>query len=137
MEFLLLHDKVKDLLDNLDQRLLAKNWPALRITEIKREPSDQEDYYWEGIAKDLNVSEEVARGIAVKKPSWHLWYCAADFSSRIYTQVQKDFIFKYLKEGRPGPTWEIFLHDVGMGPHFHVAYEDREWKRKWLNPLIG
>lgn len=126
-------EKPKDLIDTLDQVLIAKGWPTIILTEIKREPKDQEAYYWDQVAKDFKCTEEIARSIARKKFSWHLVYCAVDFSAKIYDQEQKKFILSYLKKDRPGPTWEILLHNVGLGSHFHVAYEDQLWKQKWLN----
>ncbi len=136
-EFILLHPKPKDLIDNLDQVLQAKGWQSVNLTEIVRTKKDQENYYWEQVMADLKCTEEIARTTARAKPSWHLWFCAVDFTSKIYTPEQCKFILDYLKSGRPGPTWEIFHHNIGRGSHFHVAFEDPSWKQRWSNQLKG
>ncbi len=136
-EYSQLHPKVKALGDDLDIWVREQGWPDVMITHVVRTAAQQEAWYWKSIYDATKVTEELARAAARKKPSWHFWYCAFDFSSKRYSVTQERRILEYLQSGRGRPDWEIYGHNIGQGDHFHVAFRDVSWKAKWSQQLTA
>ncbi len=140
-EFSLLCPKTLEIAWDLDKWLRKEAYADMMITHIFRTDKQQEDWYWqkklEGLAGTSQASEEHARELARKSFSWHKVYCAFDMNNSRYDDKQKGKILAYLRNGRSDSCWEIYSHNVGQGPHFHVGYEDFAWRRKWEAKLIA
>lgn len=132
-EFSQLHPRVRKAAEDLDSWLIKKGLPQMTVTHVLRTPAMQESIYWEAVKDTLKCTEEIARQTARNKPSWHLWYCALDFRNKVYTPAQKADIFKQLRDGRGDSIWEILMHDVGRGDHFHLGYRDFSWRTKYAS----
>jgi hypothetical protein len=136
-EFRELHPMPRTLILSLDEYVQRQGWPSVMVTHIIRTKKQQEEWYWKRLADGGRATEEIARKAAANKPSLHLWRCALDFSSKIYTKDQVDRILAYLKAGRDTPEWEILYHDIGQGTHFHLGYRDDTWKARWSQALVA
>lgn len=131
-QFRALHPDVRSLLYVLDAQLEFWKLPPLTVTDAVRTEDDQERLYLAHyLAKGF--LEDEAKRMARKKFSWHLARCAADFrsSGKPYIDEELDQISLWLHEKCPGSEWELLLHDVGHGKHFHVAKRDFLWRRQW------
>lgn len=134
-EYALLHRKVTEAADALDAFLRAEGLPDMMVTHVFRTAGQQEDFYWKQYINDFHGVEAEARKLARNKFSWHRVYCAMDIRNNCYDRQAKERIFKFLKKGRESSQWEILLHDIGRGDHFHVGYRDYAARRKWEQQL--
>lgn len=138
-EYTLVCPYVRDLAQELSDWLKSKDYAAMMITHVFRTDKQQEEWYWKSkyakLAGTSQYTEEHARELARKSFSWHKVYCAIDIRNTVYTPSQKKDILGFLRKGRTDSRWEIYSHDVGQGPHFHVGYEDFAWRRKWEQAL--
>lgn len=131
-EFRDLHPDLRSVLLVLDAQLDFWKLPPLTITDLLRTPVDQERLYTpQYLAKGF--SDEDARRMARKKFSWHLVGAAADFRSSgpPYSDDERDRVSEWLNQKCGGSGWELLLHDIGHGKHFHVGRRDWTWKGRW------
>lgn len=63
-----------------------------------------------------------------KEASWHLVAAAVDLRSRHYSPRQLGFVVTWLRAQCPLEEWELLVHDVGAGPHLHLARKDASWR---------
>lgn len=142
-EFANLHPELRVLLHDLDEWLFDSKMERLTVTDALRTPADQERIYLPKFLKK-GLPEDEAREEARAQFSWHLLGCAADFrhTFKPYTEEEQKHIWEWLKERcdvtkpdlgqkEKAPEWELLLHDVGLGKHFHVARRDFLLLRKW------
>ena len=134
-QWALLHPEVCKAINDLDVWLTTQGLPVMTLTHIYRTPQEQELFYWKSVMDDLKCTEQIARDIARKKFSWHRAYCAVDIRNTNFGPLDRTKIFKQLKAAHATDRWEILMHDVGRGDHFHVGYRDTEWKHRWSNQL--
>lgn len=116
-------------LGELELKLSDWGFPDLTVVEVFRTPDQQEALYWKSLL-EKEGSEEKARAAARAKVSWHCFRCAVDFRSIVYTKDQCSRILDWLHERCPKPAWEVLLHDVGHGTHFHVGIRDFSRRRR-------
>lgn len=127
-EYPTLHPELRRVLAELEKQLAAWGLPSLTITEALRTPDDQERLYWKRELKP-GVTEEHARALARARPSWHLHHCAADFRNSVYGPRDRRRIHYWLTQRCPSDEWEVLMHDIGRGDHFHVARKDESWRK--------
>lgn len=121
-QFESLHPDVRVLLHDLDEWLFDSGMERLTVTDILRTREEQERIYTPYYLA-RGFSETESRQMARERFSWHLVSSAADFrhSIRPYTQEEQGTILARLHGLCPKDKWELLLHDLGMGLHFHVA----------------
>lgn len=136
-QFSLVHPKVREIAEELDRFLQTQGLQDMVITHVYRTAEEQEKFYWESVQKTLHCTEEIAKETARKKFSWHRVYCAIDIRNSTYDKATREKILKFLKTGRADSSWEILMHDVGRGDHFHVGYRDFGWRRKYESQPIS
>ncbi len=127
-----LHPDLRALLHVLDAQLEFWKLSPLTVTDAIRTTEEQERIYAPSFAAK-GFSEDEARRMARRKFSWHLVGTGADFrsSGQPYSDEEQDQISEWLHAKCPGAMWELLLHDIGHGKHFHVAKRDWVWRQKW------
>jgi hypothetical protein len=122
--------EVRQVLAELDERLHQWGSERLTITDAIRTPGEQEELYWHSYVGG-GVGPEEARQLAREKFSWHLVGAAADFRALAYNAEERSKIWSWLHERCPAVDWELLIHDVGRGEHFHVAKRSHELRKQW------
>lgn len=142
------HPALKTLFFVLDAQLDFWKLPPLTVTDAHRTREEQRTLYTPHyLAKGFSLAN--AQRMAENKFSWHLAKCALDFrsSGQPYSDDEEDKISLWLDDkckappaepGEPEPlTWELLLHNLGYGRHFHVAVRDWDWHSRWEREQRG
>jgi hypothetical protein len=122
-EWVSLHPDTRAALCGLDDWMFENGLERMTITDALRTPDNQEALYTKYYV-DKGFKTPEARRLARKKFSWHLVGSAADFRHSIkpYSKADMEKITARLKVVcQPSRDWELLLHSVGHGLHFHVA----------------
>lgn len=126
------HPELRQVLVALSKQIREWGFPELVVTHLHRTAEQQEEYKWRAIAKQHGLSEKDARAKARRKFSWHRANCGADLRRREYSSKQLREIRAWLYEHCPSPMWEfIDEEEGGTAPHFHLARQDFDWRRKY------
>jgi hypothetical protein len=121
-QFKSVHPDVRVLVHDLDEWLFESKMERLTVTDVWRTAEEQERIYTPYYLA-RGFSEKESRQLARERFSWHRVGSAVDFrhSVKPYSQEEQDRIFAWLKAQCPTEKWELLLHTVGHGLHFHVA----------------
>lgn len=115
------HPALRAYLYELDRFCIAHGYAEVELTELVRSDRLMGIYYpppTKGPHKGKTWKE---RGLF----SWHLpdkilkLTRAADVRNRVWLDVQRFAIVTWTKKYWPG--FEVLMHDIGRGDHFHVA----------------
>ena len=134
-EYPLLHGDLREKLVQLSGQLAAWGLPEFTITDAIRTREEQAAIYLPHY-RAKGFSETEALQLGRNKPSWHLPGFAADFrgSTRHYTREENARIRSWLEEHCPRKEWEVLLHNLGTGMHWHLGRRDfvglRAWEQK-------
>lgn len=122
-EWISLHPDLRAVLHGLDDWMFENKLERMTITDALRTQQDQEDIYTP-YYRERGYTPVEAKRLARGRFSWHLVGSAADFRHTVkpYTTAEMGEITARLKQVcQPASNWELLLHTVGRGLHFHVA----------------
>lgn len=115
----LLHPKVQEFVIDFAEESTQRKWPLPMFTDSTRTPARQRIIYPDRHPLPF---------------SWHLTVpcCGLDARTRHYAPTERQDLVAWVDARCPKPTWEVLVHDVGLGKHLHVAYRDLALKAAWL-----
>lgn len=117
-----LHPDLRGLIRHLDDWLFDNGMERMTVTETFRTADEQQRIYTPFYLEQGFTPTEAGQ-LARRKFTWHAHHSAVDFRHTIkpYTAEHHARILKRLQELCPREKWELLLHNVGSGIHFHVA----------------
>ena len=115
------HPELHVVLEALADLCVRMQWPSPVLTSCSRTKEENE-------------------AVHGHPESWHLFGCAGDLSSWLYTSEQMKELLTWLRmelarrggvrsAKLPEGKWELLVHDKGSGEHLHIARRDTQWKR--------
>lgn len=131
-QFKSVHPELRVMLHDIDEWLFDSGLERMTITDVLRTREEQERIYTPYYLA-RGFSEAESRQLARERFSWHLVGSAADFRHTVhpYSTAELQKIDAHLKKTCPSDKWELLLHDMGHGLHFHMA------RRETYRPKAG
>ena len=124
-EWLTLPPQLTGLISFLDDWLYSNHMERLTVTDAFRTDDEQGVLYLTHYLSK-GFSPEQARRLARHRPSLHKERRAVDFrhSEKPYTAEERARIWAKLEElCNPRERWQLDLHNLGTGLHFHVGFK--------------
>lgn len=114
LEFAAMHPEVRMVAYLFDAWCGGKKYAEPVITDVHRSPN----FYSQRNLKPVD--------------SWHLYDCAVDFRTHIYSPIEYGVIKQWWGMMCADRTrWELITEPHGTGPHLHVARRDHRWKEAY------
>lgn len=117
--------KLTGLICFMDDWLFSQGMERLTVSDAYRSDDDSEIIYFQHYLSKGN-SPAKARQLARTRPSLHKEWRAVDFRHTVkrYTKAEMDRIWAKLEElCNPREQWQLDLHQVFGGIHFHVGFK--------------
>lgn len=122
------HPELRVAVGDIYEKIASWGYEPICITDVNRTKQEQVSAY---MLKFLNqgIPPSEARKAAELRRTFHWCGCAVDFrsSGAPYTRAQEGKILIHLRAAYPPARWEVLLHNVSSGVHFHLAIKD--WAR--------